>query len=331
MKTRLPRLAMAAGCVLSLLAAAVCRADAGPDEQADRRAIRARLAALRSIQAEYDVTESVSPVPGRPRAAPPGAAGGPQIRMIASGRTTTYKFSFLRGMLRIDSVLSPEDVAAAWDAGVDVDTYSTNTVKRGVLESLSVRRDRPLGTIRRQELPYGEWSIAVGLGLQDGTPFERGGDSDWLTDEVVAASAWRRLPSGAVVLSHPNAIGQTLEFEFDPKAGYALRAYRRLHGPADAVVSEVTAGAFEAVDGVPLPFEIVERSLDLNGRETSRRTARIKSYRLGAQDNDPAHYSIVWPGGMSVTDTRTGNVIQIRPGGQRLTHVAPDAPIDGDD
>ena len=308
MKMRLPHLGAAAGCLLGLLTTAVCRAEMGPEERADREAIRARLAAIQSIQAEYDLTESVPPRPGRQGVAPPApprrpparGLGEPEIRAVRSGRVTAHRFSFLRGMLRIDSARSPADLEAARDAGVDVAIHSTTTVKDGVLESLTIRRGRALGTIRPQPLPYAEWSIGVGLGLQDGTPFARGVQGGWLTDKVMAASAWRRLPSGAVVLSRPNAVGQTLEFEFDPKSGYALKSYRRLHGPARAVVSEVTAGKFEAVDGAPLPFEIVERSLDLDGRETCRYTARVKAYQLRGPDNHPNHYSIVWPNGMSV-------------------------------
>jgi hypothetical protein len=153
--------------------------------------------------------------------------------------------------------------------------------------------------------------MPLGLGLRDGwqgpntVPDPDAGQ--WLTRDRLAEMKLTCDPEGRVRLARTNAVGQTLEWVFDPHHAYALVSHcRRDAQPPYPVIDEVAATDFKIVNGQPLPFTILSRRFGTGGREIERWRATVTKYTLADKANTPAHYQLTWPAGMTVADRRAG-------------------------
>jgi RNA polymerase sigma factor (sigma-70 family) len=290
-------------------------ATSNPADAATRRAIGQRLTALQSIAVEYDVEETFSPrlaagaatAPATPPAAP---SGGFSVRLKTGTERSVARLSFLNGAARWETKASAETVAAERAQRVVPIFERIETFADGVNEQLVLRPDGPSGGINPRTRPPHWDALALGLGLRDGwegpntLPEPDGG---WLTADRLAEMALSRDDAGRPVLSRRNAVGQALEWVFDPAQGHALVAHHRRNGPPPhEVLNETTTADFKLVDGLPLPHTIVSRTLHTEGREVQRWQATVKRYVLADPANAAQRYSMTWPPNLLVVDRRAG-------------------------
>jgi len=316
----------------------ITRALVADGEAAIRAAIANRLAAIQSIDADVDVEESFSP---RPPTAPAGqslpARAGPTpnvtLRLRTGTERSTMRFSFLNGAARRETVPSDELLAAQRANRIAPIVRVIETFTSDGYEQLIYRDRETNASIEPYKVPPRWDSFATALGLRNG--FEGPANKPdtegaWITPEALAAMAVSTDAAGHVSLSHTNAVGQTLEWVFDPARDYALLAYRRRDNqPPASVIDEITAADFKPVSGVPLPTTIIARRLLPDGYELQRWQATVTRYALKGPANTADRYHITWPAGMSVMDRRT--LVERRADADGHLSPLPVAPLATDD
>lgn len=254
-----------------------------------RRAVLARLEALRAIEMEYSVEEVYtprSPLPTSP------------AFVVRTGTTVTAnRFCLLDGRVRWECNRA--------EAAIEEDRRNNSipisswirTYTGAVGEQLTVAGDRPRGSIDPATYLTPVPVITLGLGLRDGD------DGGWMSAKTLEAMQASIDPDGRLVLQRTDERGRILEWVHDPARAYALVAYRRLRNePPHPVVLDVVADDFREVNGIVMPFSMTERTIHTDGVVVARFTARVDRYILNGPDNTPDLYYLRWPAGIEVLD-----------------------------
>jgi hypothetical protein len=309
-------------CLLALLIALPLAAAPGFGDDLARAAIKARLDALRNLQADLHYRIDHDEDPALPL--PPSALRLDR-RRTDLGRAS---FSLLDGLARMETITDPATLAYYKN------TYGMNIVAR---ELLILWRDGRVDSINQQATgPNGalqtnggissfrrfreEWTLDMALGLR----LYR--DSHWLSPQAIDSA--QEIPAGdanIVTLRITNLGEQNTihDLRFDKRLLYALVYYRCTFGPGTDSYEEITNSDFQRQGNVFLPMHIVRRGryIDTTGnpRHPLTYTLTVQRYRLGDPANLPASYQMAWPAGHKIYDSRLKQVIDVGPTTRPLT------------
>jgi beta-lactamase regulating signal transducer with metallopeptidase domain len=178
-----------------------------------------------------------------------------------------------------------------------------------------------------EDLPgaSGACRFETGLGLRAGAF----GDLDWLTPEEISKMAISFDQKDRPTLSQTQSNGKVCSWTFAPDHGYAVVRYSGELSKGER--GEIVAGDFRMVNGIAMPFSIIQRWLYDDGSELIRWTVSVRSYAINDPLNTKGRYLLKWPKGAHVLDVRTGRHVRTTSDDQILDDKTLAAlPVDND-
>jgi hypothetical protein len=289
-----------------------------------RQAVQARLDRLQNVTVAYAL--HAEHLPDTPQAAAILANrakrfGVTRIAPQLQKSIRSERFSFLNGCARFESTLDEECVNSAVRDKVPESKSCIRIFTPGRSDVMNTRvtSDRPLGSISNTVQLKLDDVIDVALGLRAHL------EESWLRDRDDLEGLDGPKPSGdgTVEFSRPaRHVPDKHAWYFDPAKGWALVRYAYLDGAGYALV-DVRCSDFVLVHGLTLPRRVVytrsRNSPELGTGPTYKATLTINSYEIGSPENSAARYTMLWPKGSHVVDTRTMETFRVESGDRTLT------------
>jgi hypothetical protein len=290
-----------------------------PPPDAQRLAVMARAEALRSLEVECTIEEVFTPTPTAMESVAKAAAqpGFVRFELKTGTEFSHHRLCLLDGRWRWEHRRSEEAIESDRKNRFVPSHWSVRTCVQGTLEWLSAGGDpsRLAGSVSAASGPPDIPVILIALGLREG---ERGG---WMSADAVRAMEAGDEGDGRFILRRTDGLGRTQEWVFDRARAYALVNYREFSGSdPHPLIFDLVADDFREVQGILLPFRMVQRDIHTNGVVVATMTVQVQEYVLNGPENTEELYHMRWPRGVRVLDRRTGNGYLIEKEGQVLTN-----------